>query len=696
MSLSQENTTAASGEITKEQITRTAEGLYAYTDEAALNLCLQDADRCDAYMNQQQWSLEWNDADVIFQSPRSGAGGTPTVQTRSRVPRFTLSNHIASIVPKMTGGLFYENPYFILKPRPGTSQDIIDAKQAVMATQLDDMGFKIEVERGLEQMALLGTQIYMWGWLECDKKVRKFVRKAEPETIKGAFTTTKAHTSESDAFEPKWETVTVQRPFIKALDIRHVLVDPGCRVGDIRKAKYVIHRDYLTYDDLDSLRDVEGYDIPDTEELKKFFFPPEKTEAAPGNQTEVLPANLRAWIQHALPRQMDSSSDPMAHTLLSLQRWDNQKVIHVIQQGCRSILIRNEANPFGKIPFYSSNWRNIPDSFHGMGLGKLIGTDQRVEEGVLNAALEILGYSVKPSYIRKKGLNAPTQQIRQSLGGIIDVDDDVDKAFRIMELPKIPAEAWQIIGQSQSASAATSGANEQVMQGISSPGIKTTGMRSGTGAAAVVQANASRLDGPVERFLNQVFVPWLAQMDELNNERLPASVLRTILGEEISADFGKDMDHIEYRNSVFEFDALAGAHLGAKKEFLQAIPFYMQMLNSPPLIQELVEADYEIDAVALVKMFADYTGTRTTGIFKKMSPERKQQKQANSPAALQQQKVQAASALQDKKFGQEQQAESQKQLGRAASEVQRQIFEKALTPQEMEGTPANEGIGDQD
>lgn len=665
---------ALSGEIQKSQITRTAEGLYAYDDDAALKLVIDDFARADGYMDQEQWAAQWLESEIILQSPRDGS--TQVATGGSRIPRFTLSNHISSIVPKMTGGLFYDPVYFQLIPRLGTTEDITDAKRAIFRAQLDETSFKEEVEIGLEQMAHLGTGIWMRGWISDTETTFKYVRKADPTQVKTSATTHVIHTEDSDSHVKTPVQKIIERPFFKWIDLKHVVVDPGCRRGNIQKAKWAGVRDYPTYSDLDKLRSQPGYDIPTDEELDKLFYPPERQPADQPAQTEQLPGNLRAWIQSALPRNVDTSSDPHERPIMRLQRWDKGKVIEVLQAGAGSILIRNEANPFGKLPFYSSNWRNLPNSFYGQGLGKLIGSDQRVEEAVLNAALNILGYSVKPSYIRKKGLNAPTQQIRQSLGGIIDVDDDVDKAFKIMELPKVPGEAWMAIENAKTSAATTSGANEQVIQGAAGSAGKATGMRSGTGAAAVVQANASRLDGPVERFINQVFVPFLYDLDEMNNDLLPTSVIREILGEEIGKQF--EVDHIEYRNAVLDYDVLAGAHLGAVQKMLGALPFYMQMLNSPALIQKMTDEGYEIDAVALTKQFADLTGTSTSGIIKKMAPQKQQQVQANSPAAIQQQKNEAAGQMQDKKFAQEQQLEEQRQLGKAAGEQTRTLLEHSL------------------
>src|SRR6266478_1383016 len=242
---------------------------------------------------------------------------------------------------------------------------------------------------------------------------------------------------------------------------------------------------------------------------------------------------MMGYLQHAKPSSYKPSADPNQAPLEMLEYWDAEKVIVILLYNGHNILIRNEANPFVKVPFFSANWRNIPDNFYGQGLGMLIGSEQIVEQGVTNLALDLLAYCLQPVALRKRGFNAPTQNTRWEQGGIIDVEEDVEKAFKFLQMPTPPQEAFAFIQQSQASGASTSGANEQVIQGAGHAGISTTGMRSGTGAAAVVAANASRLDGPTGRFVRQVFEPWLHQMDELDNDLLPTSVIRDILGEEL-------------------------------------------------------------------------------------------------------------------------------------------------------------------
>lgn len=676
------------GEITSAEMHKDPEtGTYMYSDEAALKLVLDDASMADNYANINQWASLWAQSDIILQSPTQSGTGFDNVFASS-VPKFTLSNHISSIVPKVLEGLFYEDPPFLLRPRPGTKPEVVRAKTALFSAQLWDMKFEDEIERGLDQMALFGTCIFKWGYLEHDTKIKKYRRAAAQATLNSVLPTNPIDTPDSDAFEMYVDAVKISRPWIKFTDIRTVLVEPGCRVGDIRKAKWVIYRDYATYDDLNALRNVPGYNIPSEDNLKSFFL--SNQMSGPDNITLTIPEGMRGYLQHAIPRNFRSSADHLQNSLELLERWDNDKVIVVLSFGGKNILLRNEANPYGRIPFFSANWRNLPDSFYGQGLGQLIGAEQIVEQGITNLSLGLLAYGLQPTAVRKKGFNVPTQMTRWKQGGIIDVDDDVDKAFKFLEMPPVPGEAWQFIQQAQAAAQQTSGANEQVMMGAGSPGVKTTGMRSATGASAVIQANASRLDGPSNRLVRQVFEPWLYQMDELNNQLLPTSVLRRILGEELGTSYMGD--HIDFRNAKFEYEVLAGAHLGAKKEMAQALPIIIQLLNNPTFVKNVNDGHFQFDAVAIFKAFTDAAGWKFSQDFlRPMTPQEAQRYEQNSPAAMQQAQAKSAMDMQRQKFEQEKELEDQRQLGKAGAEVLRQATEHSLAG-EM-GQPTTQGFG---
>lgn len=677
-------------DITEDSFyTDTETDTQQFEDRAAVKLVLDDFMYADNYINVLQWASGWTLSDTLYQSPAQASAFDGGNVAQANVPKFLVSNHISSIVPKLMGGIFYEDPPFLLRPRPGTSQDLVRAKTALFSYQLWDMKFEEECERALDQMALLGTCIMKWGYTDYTKKEKRYLRKGEPQKIAGRL----SHTPDSDAFEITYVDKQVSRPWIKYIDIRTVLVDPGCRYGDIRRANYVIYRDYATYDDLNVLRKIDGYDIPEEKILKELFVMSKDSTPKGDNIMLTIPEGMRGYLQHAVPRNYKTSANPLDHGLEILERWDNDRIIVVLSCNGHNILIRNEPNPYGIVPFYSANWRNIPDSFWGQGLGLLIGSEQLVQQGVTNLALDLLAYGLQPTAIRKKGFNTPTQATRWKLGGIIDVDDDVDKAFKFMTMPPVPGEAWSFIQQAQSDAASSSGSNEIIGQGASLPGVRTTGMRSGTGAAAVVQANASRLDGPDGRFIRQVFEPWLYQMDQLNNDLLPAKVLREVLSEELGEKY--EVDHIAFREAKLEYEVLAGAHLGAKREMAQALPLILQLLNNPTFVANVNDGGFMFDGHAIFKAFVDAAGWKFSQDFlRPMTPEEKQKHDANSPSALQARQLQAQNQAQVQQFQHEEQLEDQKQLGKAGAEVLRQTTEHALQNEEVEGEPGNTGFGD--
>lgn len=661
-----------------------------FNDAAAVKLVLDDTNTADNYINIQQWANGWTMADLLYQSPATQSAFDGGNVGQASVPKFMVSNHLNSIVPKIMGGIFFDDPPFMLRPRPATKPEVVTAKTAIFSAQLDAMHFEEEVERTLEQAALLGTGIMKWGYCEHKRKMKKYIRKAEKLGLKQPDGSTKFFdTPESDDFKTEFYDKLISHPWIKYCDIRTVLVNPGCRVGDITKAGWVVYRDYATFANLDDLRGVEGYNIPSEEILRQIFA--NGVTSGPDNITMTIPEGMMGYLQHALPRSYKTSSDPNTAPMEILERWDDEKVIVVLSFNGHNILIRNEANPYGKIPFYSFNWRNIPDNFYGQGLGLLIGSEQVVEQGVTNLALDLLAYGLQPSFVRKKGFNTPTQNIRWRQGGIIDVEEDVEKAFKVLQMPPVPTEAWGFISQAQNAGVSTSGANEQFVQGASSGGGRATGTRSGTGAAGVIQAVASRLDGPAGRFVRQVFEPWLYRMDELNNDLLPTSVIRDMLGEELGQQYL--VDHIDFRSAKIEYEVLAGSKMGAKKEMLQFLPVILQLTNNPTFSANIQQAGYVWDGPAIFNEFARGAGWKFAQPFmRKMTPAEKQQSDANSPAALQAAQAKSAQAAQLQKFQQEQQLEDQKQLGKAGNEGFRAAIEKATDP-ELLGGQSTQGYG---
>lgn len=652
-------------------------GVEIWNDQAALKILEDHVNRCDSYMNLNQWAAGWAQTVILYQSPVSASAFKNGV-LRASVPSYTLSDHLSSITPKIVNGLFYEDPPFLLRPEPTVSQEIVRAKTIVLSTQLREGQFRSEAERAIEQMAMFGTCIMKYFFKIRKEKVKRYVLKGDKLNVPTKDGSLALPTEASEDFKIESDEVTTYLPILKFCDLRTVLVDPGCRVGDIRKAKKVAHREFMSFDDLDGLRDQPGYNIPSREALRQFFMADKSPKTGIDNMTLVIPEGMRGWLQTAVPRNAPTG-DPLLDGVEVIEYWDAKQVVVAICYKSDYILIRNESHDNGEVPFLSSNWRNIPDAFYGQGLGLLVGSEQMVEQGIRNLALDLLAYGLQPTVIRKKGFNAPTQDIVMGTQKIINVDDDVDKAFKFLEMPSVPSEAWQFLQNSAAKAQASSGANENFTMGVASAGVRSTGARSGTGAQLVGQAQASRLDGPMERFQNQIFVPWLYKMDALNNQYLPTSALGELFGSKMSPDEARAVDHLDYRNAKIRFEVLAGSHLGPKREMAQFLPFLLQLINNPTFETMITQAGYTFDAVAVFKAFTDAAGWKYSQSFlRKMTPEEQQRANANTPSALQAQKGQIAQQTDDRKFQQTMQQIDEDAMAKGTSVVLRDIVEKGL------------------
>src|SRR6202795_699371 len=134
------------------------------TTAGDLALVIQSAQQAKAFITNKQYALLWRDADLLYQAPRPMSVYENTYVLEPNVQRFTVAKICNSVTPQLYKGLFYDDPPMILRPRPGTSQDVIDAKTSLFSFILDQCDFKTNTKWGLEQMALLGTGIWKWGY----------------------------------------------------------------------------------------------------------------------------------------------------------------------------------------------------------------------------------------------------------------------------------------------------------------------------------------------------------------------------------------------------------------------------------------------------------------------------------------------------------------------------------------------------
>src|SRR5208282_1702232 len=332
-----------------------------------LALVVQSAANAKAFIQNRQWSLLWRDADLLYQSPRPMSVYENTYVLEPNVQRFTVAKVCNAVVPQLYKGLFYDDPPMILRPMPGTSQVITDAKTILFSYIMRDCNFKTQTKWGLETMAHLGTGIWKWGYNW--KQVEYRTRKASKVTLGEGATATEVPTDEPPDITVR--TKSVPLPFFEYRPLDRVLVDPQLAVGDIREAGWVIDVRYMDFYQMQELcRSVRGaikegengtaiggWNFP-TEEVMKTWW---ATTSAVANTLETEQSSyIEGVVHHAQKVNIKVSPDPLRTKFEVLEYVDKGRKIIVFNQ---KVVIFKGDNEFKQINFFSANWWNRPKAF---------------------------------------------------------------------------------------------------------------------------------------------------------------------------------------------------------------------------------------------------------------------------------------------------------------------------------------------
>jgi hypothetical protein len=431
---------------------------------------------------------------------------------------------------------------------------------------------------------------------------------------------------------------------------------------------------------------IKGWRFPGEEDLKKFW-------ATGKEQAQLLETEQASYIEgvvhHAEKVNIRVSPDPLRRKLEIMEYWDKDRKIMVLNQ---KTVIFTGKNEFKQIPFLSANWWNRPKAFYGMGLGLIVGQNQRVDQGTINAILKILSFGVNPLYLRDRDDNAPTQMIRSGIGKILTVKD-TEKAYRLMETPKVPSDVWSALKESEQATESSSGADQQLVQG-STAGPRSSMGRTAGGANILAGASATRLDGPLDNFIEQVFKPFLSILDMLIFNIMSDKAILAVLGKERGEAYTKHIDMQEFHDAQIEYEVLAGSSLAAKRTMAQSMVMLTQILDNPQIQESLADINEEyIDFKPIINMWMEASEWKNgQDIIKPLTDAMKKKRAANSKAAQMQMQTQAKSQGDQQKFQQKQQLADQESDNRIKRDIIRESARANGMSEAVEGTPSPQGL----
>jgi len=338
---------------------------------------------------------------------------------------------------------------------------------------------------------------------------------------------------------------------------------------------------------------------------------------------------------------------------------------------------------------YTFNWWNIPNSGYGIGIGKLNLDDQRMETGVLNEVLKMIGMWFNTPLLTRRGENAPTQDVVTELGTFWQVDTgpdgDVRKAVAYIDKPQIPGEAWKVMDIALHGGEDLVGANSTAVQGnLGGPG--SSAMRTATGVNRVGGQADQQVAKPV-LFESMALERWIYFLIEMVKLKMPLEEIRRILRKKYSDAILKTIDLEQFLGAEFTVNVLAGQRMMAKQAIQQLIPFILQILQQPQIQafynQIGMVLDYQSLFGILIRM-SELDGN-IDNIFRAMTPRERATFKQNNPSA---QKLQGQLAVEQQK-GKNKLADTAAQ---GQNKVVQTLVEKAAEHNESV-TPLEEGFG---
>ena len=624
----------------------------AFDDDAAATIVWQDYQAAQAWLDENAWLEEWQMTDYLYQSPNYDrgwmAGGTGAT---ARVNRFNVAKNSITMATQTKRGVFSDDVPFLLEARgelasDDDQQDYLNAITELFTVLSERADLEYNCGLLMDCQHLQGTGLGDMGWEE--KKFTRVTRKrkAPPVQVDMPIGPPKeVNTWESDSFEEVKKEVTETWPYFEYRKLGTTLYDPKWRTPNRPdlSAQYKIDVDYVTLQDLQVLRGMDCYkDIPSDEDLKHFFFENPLGDAVAASTTSQSMSANASIVMHAKGEHQQTSTNPTLRPLMRLKYSTRENIIEVLYYQGRRKTIRNGPHDLGDFALgVAANWWDIDNSGYGIGIGRLNNSDQRMSQGILNKMLQLLAYwgDVPLVYDSSSG-NEPTQNVVMGLGTLWGLSGGA-KAMEYLARPEIHPANMQIYSNiANQGGQDLVGANSTTMQGNTGPG--STALKTATGVNRLGNKADDNVAGPIKN-IEGVLVRWYRFLWWIVQTKMNLAEIREILSKKFSAEIISKIDPEKMINAEFNIKILAGQKLAAKAAIQQLIPFMLQLLQQPQLLEYMHQKGQTINFSAIEKIFMRVSELQgAEDIFVPLSPQEMQQMQAMNPGA---QKAQAATAV---------------------------------------------------
>ena len=389
---------------------------------------------------------------------------------RSTVQPKLIRKHNEWRYPALSEPFLNTDRMYEVKPRTFEDKDAADQNQTLLNWQFDTKINKVSfIDRYVRTVVDEGTCILRVGWERKTEKVKKtrpiyeYYPTESEEHIKMLVEATKLYVDEDPQYEALpddlkasveygaehqvaviaqetgeeeyyEDTITMNQPSIKIVDVRNFFVDPSCE-GNWEDAQYMIHTYESTKSDLKSRKIYKNLDKVSWENnrIKASSGDPDHTSQSPD----------------ADPRVNTDKQKVLVYEYWGLYDVHNNGVMTpIVVTWIGDTIIQMTENPFPdrKPPFVIVPYMPILKSVFGEADASLLQDNQRILGAIIRGMIDLLGRSANAQTGYAKGFLDPVNRRRFVSGEDFEFNPNGDPRQQIQQMtyPEIPKSALQM------------------------------------------------------------------------------------------------------------------------------------------------------------------------------------------------------------------------------------------------------------
>lgn len=563
----------------------------------------------------------WQTAQELYYAYQQSKTWEGTRIPRANIPVFTAFKQVESLIPRFMRE-FSDDPWFDVEPQPGTTlADALDARDFV-ANQFDDARGRAMCRRMFKSKLILGNGILEAGWKYCKEKRVKY----EPNWYRQKQTVQHPTLGPIQLPTGPWkrklkrverEEVT-DRPFLEYVSLKDFYVDPNVESTFCQDARYTVRRKLMTIDELLTYDEYDNFNIPGIDRLLELAA---KKTISRGDDSKRQAEAVRGNTWNV---RENGTSDPAGARLEVLRYCTRDRWVWLLE---REDVIYNEPNDYEMIAFFNSVYTDVLDRFYGLSIPEVVEGDQRIIRGFLEARIDEASLSIHGQRIKKRGASVPAHQLRSRPGRVTEAENP--KEDIVKEAVDNISQQFYLEGNlAEQRSQSTTGVTDIAVAG-GAPAGGNSANRTAAGINVQASAVGERHNYLLEVDEEEVLMPIIDFFLKLDQTYIDPDERQTLnfLRDEKTVE----MDSISLLNTRAKFRARGAARQRAKMNLQQVLPWLMQTVLNPELMQMLAQQQQKtVDVENLFMMALDAVDYRPRGTF--LRPLSDQEKQAmNQP-----------------------------------------------------------------